>query len=150
MEKIERIVGSYQRKAAKKGGDWLDIMYGDFTAQGGVDPREFWHNEYARKRKRVKPRFAEAPEEIEAAPVHAAVLAPGDVFDEIESAERVRQRDINSDRAHYYAARRKLADEKQREEREYISQRYAAESAARKKEQQAKVSAPRQCSSRFA
>jgi WD40 repeat protein len=39
--KVQKIIGAFQRKAAKTGADWREWMYTDMAKKRGIDPREY-------------------------------------------------------------------------------------------------------------
>ena len=39
-EKAREIIASFQRRATRIGGAWRDLMYGEYVAPRGVDPRD--------------------------------------------------------------------------------------------------------------
>ena len=41
-EKVTKIINSFKKKAAERGGDWRDMMYSAFKEERGVDPRKHW------------------------------------------------------------------------------------------------------------
>ena len=46
-EKVNMVIESFKNKARKRGGDWREMMYGAFTKQRGVDPREYYREALA-------------------------------------------------------------------------------------------------------
>ena len=44
--KVQKIIRSFQRKAAKTGADWREWMYTDMAKKRGIDPREYVAAQY--------------------------------------------------------------------------------------------------------
>ena len=97
-EKISKIVGSYQRKAAKSGGDWEVLLYTDFVNQSGVDPRVFWQEQQRSPRPDYMPGEMESSAKNEALDRLARAKESAVVNDTVAARERRQKKDRIADR----------------------------------------------------
>ena len=58
-EKVAKVMRSFQKKAAKRGGDWRGMMYGEFKKAKGVHPRTFFQRQALKTPERHVPEYVD-------------------------------------------------------------------------------------------
>ena len=58
-EKVAKVMRSFQKKAAKRGGDWRGMMYAEFKKAKGVHPRTFFQRQALKTPERHVPEYVD-------------------------------------------------------------------------------------------
>ena len=90
VEKVSKITTSFRKKAAKKGGDWEEMMYAAMKKQRGEDPRTLYQEIAAAKRASEPAPAAPEPAPAEGAGAASAADAAADAAAKAAADEKAK------------------------------------------------------------